>query len=347
MCIRLNAFLVFAMLSAEAQELSQPDPLFLDSAPLGVRIALPIERLLEERPDDEELPGTFTWTDADGIERSAYVAVRTRGNYRREWRTCPFPPLRLNFRKSEVEDTVLSGQDKVKLVTHCRPWSRLYRESMLREYMAYRMLNELTDLSFRVRLLQITYENTDDDGNAEQTFGFLIESDDRLAARTGLKKIGIPSTTVESLNPGFTNLVSLFQYMIANTDFSPIAGPPDGDCCHNIELFEDDQGAQFPIPYDFDMSGIVDAKYASPNPKLGIRSVKQRLYRGRCEHNDQIGDTVALFAERKSRIYDTIESLPALDDRDKRTARRFIDDFFKTIEDPKDLDRELVRNCLP
>ena len=333
--------------AAAAQDSAKPDPLFMDTAALPVTITAPINTLLSERPDDEELPGTFTWRDADGSEQSVQIAVRTRGNYRRESSRCPFPPLRLNFRKSEVEDTLLDGQDKVKLVTHCRPRSSRYLDGLLREYMAYRMLNEMTDISFRVRLLEITYVNADRDNRTEEeTYGFIIESDDKLAERTGLSKIGIPYTTVAALDPEYTNLVSVFQYMIANTDFSPIAGPPDSNCCHNVELYEDARGVQFPVPYDFDMSGVVDAKYATPNPKLGIRSVKQRLYRGRCENNGRIEGTVAKFLARKPQIYAIIDTTPALDDGEKRQSRRFIDGFFERIEDPGYLERELLRSCV-
>lgn len=344
--ILLMALVPALTLPAFAQSAGQADPLFAQDEMLDVRISAPVDTLLRDRPDEEELSGTFTWQEAGQPEQSVYIAIRTRGNYRRDRSNCPFPPLRLNFRKSEVEGTLLDGQDKVKLVTHCRTGSGSYEEGLLKEYMAYRMLNAVTDLSFRVRLLEITYVDSDRDGATEKEYGFLIESDDRLAERIGLEIVEVPSTTVSSLDPAYTNLVSLFHYMIGNTDFSPIAGPPNEKCCHNVELYADEQGTQFPIPYDFDMSGIVDAKYAVPNPKLKIRSVKQRLYRGRCENNPQLGESVARFLDRQQQIYDVIERTPALDKGDRRQVRRFVDRFFETIEDPKDIEYDIVRECL-
>ena len=91
--------------------------------------------------------------------------------------------------------------------------------------------------------------------------------------------------------------------MIGNTDFSPVAGPPGEDCCHNYVLFKGEGANITPVPYDFDQSGFVDAPYANPNPRFKIRSVKQRVYRGRCGNNSQIPDTLQQFQDKRAEIY--------------------------------------------
>ena len=36
-----------------------------------------------------------------------------------------------------------------------------------------------------------------------------------------------------------------------------------------------------PVPYDFDWSGVVFTRYATTDPRLGIRTVQERLFRVR------------------------------------------------------------------
>ncbi|NIP93601.1 MAG: hypothetical protein GWN18_19895, partial [Thermoplasmata archaeon] len=70
--------------------------------------------------------------------------------------TCEFPPLRLNFKKGQLDETLFDGQDKVKLVTHCRNGDR-YEQNVVKEYLVYRLYNVLTPLGFQVRMAHITY----------------------------------------------------------------------------------------------------------------------------------------------------------------------------------------------
>ena len=60
--------------------------------------------------------------------------------------------------------------------------------------------------------------------------------------------------------------LDFFQYMIANTDFST-------QFLHNIKAIQTKNGRFIPIAYDFDMSGVVNAPYATFDEKLGIKSV--------------------------------------------------------------------------
>ena len=64
--------------------------------------------------------------------------------------------------------------------------------------------------------------------------------------------------------------------MIGNTDWSSV------DEGHNMELVKGPSETQWAVPYDFDFSGIVDARYAAPDPRFSIKDVRQRFYRGWC-----------------------------------------------------------------
>jgi hypothetical protein len=345
---RAAALAVFAVLpAATAQTFGEADPLFRSNEVLELRIAAPLDTLMKERPEEDELPGEATWTAADGASVTVRVDLRTRGNYRRQADVCPFAPVRLDFRKSEVRETLFDGQDKLKLVTHCKSKSKRSAQFLLREYAAYRMFNALTDLSFRVRLLRVTWENTEKAGVVFEAPAFLIESEERLAHRVGLPYAAIPSAVTGTLDPAYTNLSSLFQYFIGNTDYSPIAGPRGKDCCHNSTLFGTRDEALFPVPYDFDMSGIVNADYATPNPKFHLRDVQSRLYRGRCPFNGQVAGTIAAFNEHRDALYAVLESVDGLSNASRRDMSRFMDKFYDTTGDPDEVRERITDQCVP
>ncbi|HEX5787508.1 MAG TPA: hypothetical protein VFY03_04975 [Woeseiaceae bacterium] len=346
--MRLTAvvLLISCLPTAGAQTFGDADPLFRSDEVLALHIAAPLTTLMEERPDEEELAGTARWNAADGSLVTVAVDIRTRGNYRRQRDVCPFAPLRLDFRKSEVEGTLFDAQDKLKLVTHCKNDSRRNQQFLLREYLVYRMFNTLSDLSYRVRLLEITWENTEDPRSNFVAPGILIESDERLAKRVGLPPSTLERTTADTLDPAYTNLAAIFHYFIGNTDFSPMAGPAGDTCCHNSTLFGPDGGPYFPVPYDFDMSGMVNTDYASPNPRFGIRDVQTRLYRGRCAHIDYTAQSLALFREHEAELYAWIDYLDALASWPRKDMRGFMDKFFRTIGDPDDVQKQIVDRCV-
>src|SRR5439155_1174386 len=78
---------------------------------------------------------TLRYVGAGGDTVSLKVDVRTRGIFR--LKECAFPPLRLDFPESRVHGTVFAGQDKLKLVTHCRNARSPYEQNVLQEYVLY------------------------------------------------------------------------------------------------------------------------------------------------------------------------------------------------------------------
>ena len=321
-------------------------PLFVGNDALDVTIEAPFTRIMRERSTEEDLPAILTYKDIDGGTVSLEIGVRNRGKYRQQWRICPFAPLRLNFRKSGVKDTLFATVDKIKLVTHCRSGRDSYQQAVLREYLAYRILNIITDYSYRVRLLRIQYVDTQDGGTNPDNFGFLIEHRDQLADRIGVAIRDLEFVRVADLESANTNLGSLFQYLIGNTDFSPTAGAEGESCCHNYTLFGQETGKIFAIPYDFDMSGWVNATYATPNPELPIRSVRQRLYRGRCANNAQLAASVRAFQDKRPEIFGLVTESEHLESSVKKQLTRYLNDFYKIIDNPKTVESRLTARCM-
>lgn len=321
------------------------DPLFASSETLDAEIEAPFGMLSRERPDEEEAPGTFRYRDTDGNLVEFDIAIRTRGRLRRGKEICNFPPFRLNFKKSQVDDTLFDKQDKLKLVSHCKHNSNPYEQSLIAEYLAYRIFNLLSDKSFHARLLRVTYIFSDKNRDA-QGFAILIEHKDRLEKRLDAKTISTQRVKVETIEPEDLNLTSVFHYFIGNTDFSPIASAPNEDCCHNQVLFTREGQPSLTVPYDFDQSGLVDSPYSQPNPRFKLRNVRDRLYRGRCDNNEYLPATLDLFRSKRSEIEALINNQEGLSGKTQRSMLDFVGQFYRTIDDPRRLEREITKRCI-
>ncbi len=335
------AILSLAAGKVAAQQAGQPDPFFRDDNLVTVTLTVPMAFVVEDRSIEEQAPGTLT------IGGEAYeVQVRARGRYRRDPEICNFPPIRLNFKKSETRDTVLHGLDKVKLVTHCRTGSQRYEQGVVREYLAYKILNILTDLSFNARLLRITYRDSNEQQADITSFAIILEHRDAVGKRTGRPAYETQRTVDSALDPKHTNLVSVFQYMIGNTDYSPVAVAEGERCCHNSELFGRDNEPLVSIPYDFDMAGIVNAPHAKPNPRFNIDSVKHRRYRGRCINNGLLPETADYFIARQAEIRELIETIEGPVPSTRKIVASYIQRFYKIIRNPKSLERRMAKTCV-
>jgi hypothetical protein len=320
-------------------------PLFASDSLLVVTIEAPLTTLMEDRPDEQYLDGTFSFTGDDGTDQTVDLKIRTRGKYRREKKHCNFAPIRLNFREAQVVDTEFAGQDKLKMVTHCQNNRPIYEQLVLREYLAYRLLNVMTDKSFRVRLLRINYIDTE--GAKPMTkLGFVIENDDDVAERNGMVAIRTGDISSDDLDRNQQNLLHVFEYLIGNTEYSLIKAEPAADCCHNTDLMSASDGPPFiPLAYDFDFAGIVDAPYAEPNPRYKLRNVRQRLYKGRCRNNELLAGTIQQFLDKRDAIYDVVYALDLLSSKSRRDVIRYLNAFYGHLSKPKSIKSRFINKC--
>ncbi|MDH3757890.1 MAG: hypothetical protein OES93_08555 [Gammaproteobacteria bacterium] len=342
----VTTLLLLTASGAPALEPGDADRLFGTDIILGVTITAPMKTLLGERPNDRYLRGTLSYEEADGSVVDFDIGIRTRGNFRRQRDVCSFPPLRINFKKSETKDTLFHKQNKLKLVAHCRDNSERYEQNIIKEFLAYRILNTLTDISYRVRLARITYRDSEQKYDDRLRYAFFIEHKKRLSRRVGLPVISTDRIKASDLEGKYSDLTSLFQFMIGNTDYSPIAGPEGEDCCHNSTLFGQENQPIYSVPYDFDMSGLVDAPYAEPNPRFRIKRVTQRHYRGRCAHINHLPASVQLFQDKRDAIYALFEEQNEMEDSTRKRVTKFIDRFYDVIGNSKKLHREIESQCI-
>jgi hypothetical protein len=342
------AALVLTLSSAGAEEPNGRAglaPLFADDSVLAVTIEAPIEALMDVRPDKAYLKGRITYADADGSDKTIGLKLRTRGNYRRDPEHCDFAPILLNLKKGEVPDTLFAGQDKLKLVTHCQSNVVGYEQNLLREYLAYRLFRELTSASYATRLFRITY--ADPNGKSLTRYGFVIEDDKAVAKRNGMKIVKTRHLHESEIDPKTQNLVNVFQYMIGNTEYSLVNPEPKKNCCHNADVLAvDKEPPYFPLPFDFDFSGLVNAPYAQPNPRYPIPNVRVRFYRGLCEANEILPETLQLFLEKMETFDRIIKELqPAISRRTRNLVRSYLDEFYEEISDPALVQQRLLLRC--
>ena len=315
----------------------QDAPLFASHEMITLEVTGPIRGMEEDRGDEPEYRDmTLRWTVGTETGESE-VRFRPRGNFRKQRSTCrDMPPLRLNFATSAMEGTVFEGQNRLKLVTHCREGDQ-YEQNVYEEYLAYRIYNAVTEQSFRVRLVEVTYTDPEE-GRTSTHPGFLIEDEERMAERLG--------GTIEEFGqihpfryaPGTETRVSVFQYLIGNTDFSLVEG-------HNVVVVRTEEPALVPVPYDFDWSGLVSARYARPNETLGIRHVRQRLYRGFCHDDLDAEFAMAPFAGVPAALPAIYEELSQWEEDSRKQAEEYLDDFLELLDDSGKVEREIVRSC--
>jgi len=317
------------------------DPLFTGDAPLEVTLTAPLRKMSRDKDEEPEYSdGTLAYIDASGEERVLDLQVRPRGKSRRDRRVCAFPPLRLNFETKQLDDTVFANQNVLKLVTHCKS-SPAFQRYVLKEYLAYRIFNLLSDASFKVRLLKVTYVDSERNAKPVERYGFLIEHKKRLAARLGTEAVEPVRIRASELEPAQASIAELYQYLVSNTDYSFIAAPPGDTCCHNAILLRGPDESYLPVPYDLDRTGIVDPPNALPDENLGQRTVRDRLYRGFCRDSQYLSDAIAKTVEVRPQIEALFDEQPDLTPGDRKKAASYLASFYRTVEDPESRERRL------
>jgi len=327
-----------ALRSAAPQQAPPAHGLFGTDEPLQLTLRADFKALAKDRGTDHRThDGVLTYFNAGADSGTLSVTLRTRGHFRLKSTICDFPPIKVDFNRQQATATVFRHTGSLKLATHCvdRP---SYEHYLLEEYLIYRVYNLLTDLSFRVRLAHVTYADTASKREPLTRYAFFIEDDDRMARRNHAQVLAQKGITQAETDIDQTGLLTVFEYMIANTDWS-VAG------LHNIVLVRDSIGTIFPVSYDFDWSGVISPPYARPDPILGLTTVRQRLFRGYCRTPEQFAEIFARFNGRKDAIYALYRNQAGMEPKRVEQALRYYDDFFRTINDPGLVRREFLRTC--
>ena len=315
--------------------------LFDSDEVLEVRLYGPIEKLLE---DTSKRQRRFE-ISAENVQQP--VGVKTGGRSR--LRVCDFPPLRLDFTAitdspSPHPDSIFRGNEFLYVTTQCN-FNTRSRADLIEEYLAYRILNLITEFSYRVRLIKVNYIDSRRDGKSITHYAFLTESQYVLARRMGAEVLEVEHILKRLLNEDHAALIYVFQYLIANTDWSLVTAKGDEACCHNGQLIDRDSQI-FYVPFDFDLSGLVNPRYAYPDSSLPIQRVTQRLYRGYCGPEDALSRALEHVLAQREAIIELYSQALVLSRDERDSGIDFLERFFAEAGDPERLLTKFQRKCL-
>lgn len=310
------------------QELQQYDPLVIT---LETDLSA-----IQDEPDSIARwhPGILLVMQADTVAHRYPVSVKARGNMRRKY--CEFPPLKLRF-KPEIPGDTLEDSDDLKLVSACNENGES-AQLVQREALMYRLYNQLTDQSFRIKMAQISVKNTGKRQKAIERPAFFIESAAEVGTRINMQPYNPRVISSRSIDSVSYDRMCIFQYMIGNTDWSLRSK-------HNIRMFIPEYGLPIAIPYDFDYSGAVDASYAIPHERIPIENVRQRYYMGRCRDAAVIQERLVEFRQKKAAIVSQCDTMPELEKSDRRDVRQYLESFFELINKPSEVQKNMVDVC--
>ena len=314
--------------------------LFRKQDPLEITITTGLSKLINDRDSTDRVlhPADLVYKDSSGVAVKVPITLRTRGHFRRQFRNCDFPPLKVEMTKVAANNTLFEGNRTLKLASSCRPSKPEYEDYILQEAALYRMYMAITPWSYRVRLAHITYLDSSGKAKPVRSLAFFVEDDSELAERRNAKKFDVQGARFDDVEPEKWGYTQLFQYMVGNTDWSLGA-------LHNITLLKDTTGLVHAVPYDFDWSGTVNARYAFPDKSLPIRLVRERLWRGDCRTAEQLAPSIAHFQSRRAALDSAATGIDALSPAAKERMQKYFAEFWTLIENPKRAATEFKRTC--
>jgi len=313
--------------------------LFSERAPLDVELVFDAARFCRNVQNSgcEDAPGTLRYRLGDGSVRDVAVTLRARGRWRKDTADCRLPALFVFFDAATASGTPFAGERMLPLTTHCQN-APSYEQNVLKEYLAYRIYELLTDKSLRTRLASVTYRSANEGDAGIRRYAFFTEHFDSLAARSSTEVLRTDAVATDLFDAQEITTLAVFQYLIGNTDWSAIRG-------HNILTLRAQHGTVTAVPFDFDYSGLVAAAYAGPPPGLPIRSVRERIFRGFCEPKPDWAAVFDAFTARRDEIAALPAAIPGLDAREAKQALSYIESFFALLDSAERRTERIVAAC--
>lgn len=299
----------------------EPDVLFMSDEVIKIELSSDFTRIIGDRTEFKEYqPAELEYQLKGGKRVILPVRIKARGNFRLNPDNCSFPPLMINFEKSTTSNTLFENQEKLKLVTPCQD-----EEDLMEEYVVYKMYNLVTDMSMRARLVSISYYDTGTDKKLFTRYSFFIENEDRIAKRIDAKVIEKEINADEVERENFKKM-SVFQYMIGNIDWNITA-------MKNIILMQPEKGEGNPyaIPYDFDFSAFVDAKYTLHKGLEEDKMESRRVFRGICLSIVEYNTVFDMFRKLRPSFESEIMKHKAISDSSKEKLIGLLNSFYNVI----------------
>jgi hypothetical protein len=323
--------------AAQEGNSEQPSQFFENQDPLMIQLKYSIKQVKKQTNDSTYLASNIWYKDDSETWDSVNIKLRARGHFRRE--NCYYAPLKLKIKKADAKGTLFEKTTKFKLVLPCL-LEKNNDDYVLKEYIAYKLYEIVAPYHFKTRLTRIDLlEKRGKRTNKHQLIGFVIEDIDALVKRYDAREIEriihpLQQDALASIQNAF------FQYLIANTDFSTKQ-------LHNQKIIFSEKKI-IPIPYDFDMSGLVNANYAGvtnvQNLSGTITEVTQRIYKGYERDAALIQQVREEYLEKKTQMLAALQLLKdEFGDRSQYSeAEKFITSFFEILENDKKFKKNIL-----
>jgi len=353
--------------------------LFSSYEVVPLQLKAPFNDLFDRARTDDTyaVAGALSYTDGGREVTIERVKVTLRGHTSKRESECAFPKLKLQFPKgAPTEGSVLAGLASLKIGTHCGEstdvggkYGRLPNEqSPNREAFVYRLLEAVGVPTRKARPARITYVYTDAHGGQspaqEQPVvrnALLVENAEDAVRRLGAEReldVKAFTNARQQFPPADTARLAFAEAMIGNFDWCLKMTPDDTYRCDareplwNIVAAASADGHARPLPYDFDVSGMVTGRHpwfkdvfneafvsSRSQPEIEVLAQLQRT-RTLFTRNE-LDAARAEFVQRKAEAYRALESA-GLDPAGKRTAQEYLDSFFATIASDEAFYRPVV-----
>ncbi|MGZ5246479.1 MAG: hypothetical protein ACXWV5_05455 [Flavitalea sp.] len=317
------------------QDLLNKKNFFTSDTVLSVAISSDFSHLVSQALKDTSIeewqPASVRFIIGETNVECKDAEIRARGKYRKE--ACYPPPVMVRFNHKNLPG-------RLKLVWPCKTTSSLYEQYVLKEYLVYKMYNLVTEKSFKVRLVKVSFTDTKNKIKSDQRFGFFIEDIDQVAKRNECIEMQEDSMLhTESVQRRQMTELAIFQFMVGNTDWNvPVK--------RNLKfLLCNISGNPIAVPYDFDYTGMVNAKYAIPAETLPIISVRERYYLGFTRTLDELRNAVEGFRTKKDSLIKLVNEQPGLDNFNKREMIKYLNEFFEDVDSDRKLEEFFIKKA--
>ena len=318
----------------------QASKLFRSEQILPIKWTYSNREINRKTNDSTYIKAMLTYKSEDGKWVDLETEIRARGGFRRL--NCYYTPIKLKLKKSKTKGTLFKGNKKLKLILPCLR-GKTVNDKLIKEYLAYKLYEHISPYHFKTRLVDLEYTELKGKKAIVHSLKGILQEDDknvaeRLNGREYKKNIHpLQQDAIASIQN------NLFQYLIGNTDFSMRSR-------HNQKIFFINK-KYISIPFDFDMSGLVNASYATisgiENLPIKITAVSRRLYKGYKRDELLFQEVRQDFINNKVEMFNTINSLKKFFHYPKQflSAKQFIVEFFEILENDDLFNKKIVNRA--
>jgi len=338
--MKAKLLLLIISLGASFSGLAQKDaltPLFQSQEPLAIRMDFSIKEVKKIKSDTIYTASMLHYKNESGQWDSLKIGLRARGNFRRA--NCTFPPLRIKMKKADSDKTPFSGNKSLKLVVPCQS-AKTYSDLIVKEFICYKLYEVISPYHFSTRITELNL--VDGKGKQAKNYSltaFLIEDDDLVAKRHKAKMMDELKIHPMRLQDTISTKHDFFEYMISNSDWSSVEQ-------HNMKVMQLKSEAYIPLPYDFDMSGVVNAPYSTVSELLETTSVKERVYRGFCRSPELFEYTRKEYLQLEPSIKNVVNGFEGqLQSKELTGLNKYLDEFFTILKSDKSFKENIVQKC--